>query len=266
MMLFAVIAVLSASAASTSDVAPPQSYGSGSQVEDRQVRENSHQVQLVTPGRLHQMYSKIMSLETFVKFVSFLGAFVSIWILALMHNLVLKPIDLVAIVGSFGAQSVLLHTSPQAEFAQPWNSIVGTTIGATVGVTSNYFLALPSIAAAFAVAITAILMQLTKSIHPPGGASALIAVIANDAVKNLGFGYVVSPALLGTVFNVALTWVINTFFLTRMVGAANRRYPREGWSPYPAINDAIYDVAERVRHRKKAVDPQADAKPDGELE
>ena len=34
-------------------------------------------------------------------------------------------------------------------------------------------------------------MQITKTLHPPGGATALIAIIGSDKIKDLGYLYVV---------------------------------------------------------------------------
>ena len=35
-------------------------------------------------------------------------------------------------------------------------------------------------------------MNLTKTQHPPGGAAALIAVIGDDTLVNLGYGYMLT--------------------------------------------------------------------------
>jgi CBS-domain-containing membrane protein len=46
--------------------------------------------------------------------------------------------------------------------------------------------------AAVATAIAA--MHVTKTLHPPGGASALIAVIGSQKIHNLGCLYAIVPA------------------------------------------------------------------------
>jgi CBS-domain-containing membrane protein len=40
-------------------------------------------------------------------------------------------------------------------------------------------------------------MQVTKTLHPPGGATALIAIIGSEKIKSLGYLYVISPILSG---------------------------------------------------------------------
>ena len=42
-------------------------------------------------------------------------------------------------------------------------------------------------------------MHVTKTTHPPGGATALIAVIGSERVHQLGFLYVLSPVALGAL-------------------------------------------------------------------
>jgi CBS-domain-containing membrane protein len=41
-----------------------------------------------------------------------------------------------------------------------------------------------------------------KTFHPPGGATALIAVIRGEKIHNLGFVYPFIPATLGAINNL----------------------------------------------------------------
>jgi CBS-domain-containing membrane protein len=36
-----------------------------------------------------------------------------------------------------------------------------------------------------------------KTLHPPGGATALIAVTGSEEIKNMGYWYVITPVLSG---------------------------------------------------------------------
>jgi CBS domain-containing membrane protein len=40
-------------------------------------------------------------------------------------------------------------------------------------------------------------MQITRTMHPPGGATALIANIGSQKVKDLGYLFIISPVLTG---------------------------------------------------------------------
>jgi CBS-domain-containing membrane protein len=65
------------------------------------------------------------------------------------------------------------------------------------------------------------MMHLTKTLRPPGGATALIAVIGGDAVHNLGFLYAVMPAALGAGVMLIIALIVNNI-------PNSRRYP-EFW-------------------------------------
>lgn len=80
---------------------------------------------------------------------------------------------------------------------------------------------IPWLAAALAVSIAIALMHLTKTLHPPGGATALIAVIGGDSVHQLGYLYVFVPAGLGALVMLIIALLVNNV-------APNRRYP-EFW-------------------------------------
>src|ERR1700722_17327374 len=82
------------------------------------------------------------------------------------------------LIGSFGASAALLYGAPHSDFAQPRNLFVGQLVAATVGVTAYKLLGSHvGLAAALAVATTIVILQLTHSLHPPAGATALIAVL-----------------------------------------------------------------------------------------
>jgi CBS-domain-containing membrane protein len=77
------------------------------------------------------------------------------------------------------------------------------------------------LAAAMAVSMAIIVMLATKTLHPPGGATALIAVIGGAKVHNLGFLYAFCPAGAGAVILLVVALLVNNL-------SKNRRYP-EYW-------------------------------------
>ena len=74
------------------------------------------------------------------------------------------------------------------------------------------------LAEATAVATAIAVMHVTKTLHPPGGATALIAVIGSDKVHELGFLYALVPAGLGAVILLVVGLLVNNIPETR-------RYP-----------------------------------------
>lgn len=123
------------------------------------------------------------------------------------------------LIGSFGATAVLLFATPGAPLSQPRNVVLGHAVSALVGVTIARFMPGDSSwLAAVAVAGAIATMQATRSVHPPGGATALIAVIGPAELKTLGYGYVISPVLSGAVIMVSVAMVFHAV-------APGRSYP-----------------------------------------
>ncbi len=115
-----------------------------------------------------------------------------------------------ALIGSFGAAAVLLFAAPTSPFAQPRAVVGGNLLSALIGVTAFQLVGdHTAVAAALAVATAITVMQLTRTIHPPGGATALIAVIGGPRVTDLGYAYVLSPVLTGVAILMAMAWVVH---------------------------------------------------------
>lgn len=152
-------------------------------------------------------------------FWSFLGAFFGIGIIAFIQSHYLLEAENVFLIGSFGASSVLIYGAIQSPLAQPRNLIGGHIISALVGVT--VYKIIPDIiwlSAPLAVAFSIVLMQYTKTLHPPGGATALIAVTSSGKIPELGYWYVLSPVLSG-----CLILLLTALFFNNIT--KNRSYP-----------------------------------------
>ncbi len=76
-------------------------------------------------------------------------------------------------------------------------------------------------AAAVAVATAIAVMHATKTLHPPGGATSLIAVIGSNKIHGLGYLYAIIPAGLGAFVMLVVALLVNNIPETR-------RYP-EFW-------------------------------------
>lgn len=145
---------------------------------------------------------------------SWLGAFVGIYIIGACSPYVARwsGLDGMYVIGSFGAAAVLVYGAPMAEFSQPRNLLLGNVISAIAGVTAAMLLPekhQAALAGAIAVSSAVLFMHLTRSMHPPGGATALIAVIGGDAIRGLGYLYAVFPVLLGSVILLIVALVVN---------------------------------------------------------
>lgn len=165
-------------------------------------------------------------------FWTFLGSFVGIASIALLHEGFITSMDNLFLIGSFGASSVLIYGIINSPLAQPRNLIGGHLICALVGVT--IYKLIPGqlwLSSALSVSLSIVLMQITKTLHPPGGATALIANIGSEKIKSLGYLYVLSPVLTGVIVLFVVAILFNN--LTR-----HRTYP---------INKKWYQVWRRYR-------------------
>ncbi|MBW2088523.1 MAG: HPP family protein [Deltaproteobacteria bacterium] len=153
---------------------------------------------------------------------SWIGAFLGIASVAFVNYNIFKGTDLVMIIGSFGASAVLIYAAIRSPLAQPRNLIGGHVISAIIGVTAyNLLHNFMWLAAAVAVATAIAAMHATKTLHPPGGATALIAVIGSQKIHNLGYLYAIIPAGFGAVIMLVIALLINNI-------PKSRKYP-EFW-------------------------------------
>jgi CBS domain-containing membrane protein len=150
-------------------------------------------------------------------FWAFLGSFIGIGIIAYLQSQTLPHSDVVYLIGSFGASSVLVYGVIQSPLAQPRNLIGGHLISAIIGVTVYKFVPdILWITAPLAVSSSIVLMQMTKTLHPPGGATALIAIAGSEKIKNLGYWYVLSPVLSGVLILLVVALVFNNMAHSRL--------------------------------------------------
>jgi len=124
----------------------------------------------------------------------------------------------ICLLGSMGASSVLLFGVPHSPLSQPWPIIGGHTLSAFAGVVCARWLEPPLLAGGLAVGLAIGLMHLGRCIHPPGGATALTAVIGGSTIHDWGFAYILFPVLASVLLLVFLATVINAPFPWR-------RYP-----------------------------------------
>ncbi len=110
-------------------------------------------------------------------------------------------------LASLGATTVILFGMPEAPVAQPKNVIFGHMLSAFVGVTACTFIDNTWIAAAIAVASSLCLMTILNVMHPPGGATAITAVLGAKGIVDLGYLYVIFPTGVGAVILVAIAMV-----------------------------------------------------------
>jgi len=148
-------------------------------------------------------------------FSAFVGAFIGILLIGAIFKYAPGITDKhpPVIVASLGASAILDYSAIRSPVAQPRNSVLGQCLSAIVGVAIAKLFMLNSnfediqwIAGAMACACASLVMCMTNTVHPPGGATAVIAT-TQAAVISMGWWYV-PITLLGAVVMliVALLW------------------------------------------------------------
>ena len=118
------------------------------------------------------------------------------------------------LIGSFGASAVLLFGAAESPLAQPRSLIGGHLVSAAVAVAVVSMGGTGAYAVAMAVGIAIFLMCLTRTVHPPGGATALIGVQCHA-----GPLFLFLPVLSGALILLAVALFTNNIVY-------HRQYPK----------------------------------------
>lgn len=137
-----------------------------------------------------------------------LGAAAFILSLGALDPLTKGAVDLPALMPPFGASTVIVFFAPESGAGRPWSVVVGHLGSALVA--SAVLMLLPEasvvVQASLAVAGAGIWMVLSKSVHPPGGATALLTAIGGH---KLGSGAILLPLIGGCIALVSIRWLLD---------------------------------------------------------
>ncbi|WP_269618658.1 HPP family protein [Zhongshania sp. BJYM1] len=148
------------------------------------------------------------------KWLSGLGGFASIYLCYFVSHLFVKDSAALLLVTSTGASAVLIFAVPHGALSQPWPVIGGHLISACIGVFCQQHIPNTHIAAASAVGLSIMAMYYLRCLHPPGGATALFAVVGGSSIFSLAYRYAAFPVMLnvlslvfcGVLFNALFRW------------------------------------------------------------
>jgi CBS domain-containing membrane protein len=173
------------------------------------------------------------------KLISLAGGFLALILLVAMSRHDLHSIGSVLLISSMGASAVLLFAMPHGQLSQPWPTIAGHTFAAVIGVTCAKFIPCQSLAAGCAVGLAIGVMHQFKCIHPPGGATALTAVIGGQQIQSLGYSFVWCPVLLNASAMVLMAVAFNYFFAWRRYPASLNRKPAPSMDVPPISHEQV---------------------------
>lgn len=152
------------------------------------------------------------------KWLSALGAFLGIAAVCWVSHWYLDRQGALFMVASMGASAVLLFAVPHGALSQPWPLVAGHLISAFVGIACYKLLGGWVWTPALAVGLAVGAMHYLRCIHPPGGATALTAVIGGEAIHALGFELMLFPISINLIAILCVAVLFNSPFKWR-------RYP-----------------------------------------
>ena len=165
-------------------------------------------------------------------------------------------------VASLGASAVLDYNAIRSPLAQPRNAVIGHTLSAIVGVAiAKLFMLNPVffaqydwVAAAVACATASLVMAMTGTVHPPGGATAILAC-TEDQVIGLGWRY---PAimLVASLLMLCVACIFNNTL---------RQYPVFWWTP-EEVGQKLPYYRRRDKIKQDNDTPDADLEKSGDFQ
>lgn len=108
----------------------------------------------------------------------------------------------------FVTSIVLVIAAPSSPQSQPLNIIGGHILSAMIGVLSLSLLGGSGTAAAAAVGIATAVMVLTRTLHPPAGINAFMAV-----TQHVTWSFVFIPVASGALMLTAFAWLYHRLTL-----------------------------------------------------
>lgn len=143
-------------------------------------------------------------------FISWLGAFLGISTVAFLT----LAYDVPLMVASFGASAVLIYGVPDVPLAQPRNVFFGHVLSATTGVIVYSLFGLTWWSTALGCSLSIGLMLLTKTTHPPAGATGMVAVWTQQTPL-----FIFAPVAVGAVILILIGLITNNI-------SPRRSYPK----------------------------------------
>ncbi|THV91102.1 hypothetical protein D6D02_06839 [Aureobasidium pullulans] len=179
-----------------------------------------------------------------VVFWSFLGSLLGLLIIGAMYKYApgLTRWNPPIMIASLGASAILDYNSIRTPLAQPRNAILGQTFSALTGVIIHKLFHLNSnwedvqwVAGAVACAISSAIMATTNTVHPPGGAT---AVLATTNAEIIAMGWIYIPfVLMSSCVMLALACILNNI---------QRAYPVYWWTPADLKKEKDIEDLEKV--------------------
>lgn len=143
--------------------------------------------------------------------ISIIGAFIATLFASFFSNNILQAEGMPMVLASTGASAMLIFGIPHSPVSQPWPIVGGHLVSALIGVTCYYLIPNPILASSTAIGLAMLAMHFTDSMHPPGGATAVTAVIGGATVHQLGYFFVIVPVFINSIILLSVAMAVASF-------------------------------------------------------
>jgi CBS domain-containing membrane protein len=151
-----------------------------------------------------------VSLTVKGKLISVASCFLVILVMAWLSQLASPYSANPYLIASMGASTIIVFIIPNSPLAQPWPLVGGQLVSAATGIICAQMIPTDTLfAGAFAVGSSVAAMLLLRCLHPPGTASALAPILGGEAVKSLGFSFLLIPVGINVAVMLAMAFIIN---------------------------------------------------------
>lgn len=190
------------------------------------------------------------------KIVSGFGAVLSVYCTYFITTSILGDHQFHLLLASVGASAVLVFVTPHSVLSQPWNIIGGHFFSAMFGYFVLCTVSDDTISGSLAVGGAILVMYITRSIHPPGGATALFVVLSGRTMPNFNIDMFFETLLVNVVAILIIGLIFNNLFHWRRYPAY--LYFRHVNSPQNSSNLSHEDFTAALLHLDSYIDVSAE--------
>lgn len=139
---------------------------------------------------------------------SLLGIFIGMGIICFIST----HYNMHFLIPSFASSAIMIFMSPENPLAQPRNVLGGHVMAALAGIITNYLFSNTWWAITLAVVLAALLMIVTRTLHPPGGATAIVAHLGGCGSSS---AFILIPVVANSIIMVLTALIINHFLASK---------------------------------------------------
>jgi CBS-domain-containing membrane protein len=149
-----------------------------------------------------------------------------------------------SLLSSMAAAALLVYAVPHSPMAQPWPLVMGNLVSGAVGAACAILIPDMLWSASCAAGLSVLAMHLTRSLHPPGAASALFMVLNGPVFQQNGWLWSAGVVLANVMLTLLLALIINNLIhLGRY--PVRRHHPPVKLAQGPTLTEADVEWALR---------------------